>query len=172
MTVTYTVKQEMIADNDTLIITDPCYIMRDEHWEHFLDLEFTKNPIGLDDYLRKYHNFGEVIAADTGIGDWSNEVYNIQSNETLGEFCADAGMVICCTASDLTNYGADMNEVNKLRAKGCLAIIPNYSGHINLCYESDEADTSQTPITVAVLEAVGDTEEDVNWSTKHLDEKN
>ena len=44
--------QEMIADDDTLIITDPCYIMRDEDWEDFLNKEgdtiFSMHPIRLD----------------------------------------------------------------------------------------------------------------------------
>lgn len=171
MTVTYVVEQEMTADNDTLIITDPCYIMRDKDWEAFLDLELTSNPIGLDNYLRQYHNFGEVIAADTGVGDWCNEVYDIQSDKTLGEFCADAGMLICCTASDLANYGTDISEVMKLVGNGCATIIDSYSGHINLCYETDDSDKSDYPTRVAVLEAVGDTDEDCNWSTKHLEEK-
>lgn len=166
MTITYVVHQEMVADNDTLVITDPCYIMPDEHWEHFLDMEFTPTPIGLANYLRQYHNFGEVVADDTGVGDWSNEVYDIQSNETLGSFCADAGMVICCTASDLKNYGADFDKIKSLAERGCATIIENYSGHINFCYEENE-----TGYKVAVLEAVGETEEDVNWSTKHLQDE-
>lgn len=52
--------QTMHADNDTLIITDPCYLMRDEHWQHYCDMEFSKYPIGLDNYLRQYLSFGEV----------------------------------------------------------------------------------------------------------------
>lgn len=166
MTVTYTVDQEMIADNDTLVITDPCYIMRDEDWEHFLDMEFSETAqgsYGLDNYLRRYHNFGELVAGDTGIGDWNNVVYNTNTDETVGKFCADAGMVICCTASDLKNYGADFDEIKRLASIGCAAIIENYSGHIRLCYET-------TPSSkLAVLEAVGDeNSDDINWSTEHL----
>ena len=135
---TYTVEQEMIADNDTLIITDPCYIMRDEHWEHFLNLEFSSQPIGLDNYLRKYHSFGELLAGDTGIGDWNNEVVNSMTGDVLGEFAADAGMVIVCTASDLTNYGYDKDEVQRLKENGCLTIIEDFTGHIQLEYHYDE----------------------------------
>lgn len=160
---TYTVEQEMIADNDTLIITDPCYIMKDEHWQQWLDMEFTKNPIGLDKYLREYHNFGELIAADTGVGDWSNTVYNTETKEPLGLFSADAGMVIVCTLSDLTNYGYDKDELNRLDDIGCLTTIPNYSGHIRLCYEHSEDN-----FKLAVIEAVGETEEDFCFNTEHL----
>ena len=38
--------QSMHADNDTLIITDPCYLMKDEHWQQYCDMEFSENPIG------------------------------------------------------------------------------------------------------------------------------
>ena len=168
MTVTYTVEQEMIADNDTLVITDPCYIMKDEHWEQWLDMEFTKNPIGLDKYLREYHNFGELIAADTGVGDWSNEVINTTTGEMIGRFCADAGMVIVCTLSDLTNYGYDEDKIKRYEGNGGVAIIPNYSGHIRLCYEENKGD--EYSCRLAVIEAVGDTEEDINFNTMHLED--
>lgn len=165
MTVTYVVEQEMTADNDTLVITDPCYLMADEHWEQWLEMEFSGNPIGLDNYLRQYHNFGDVIASDTGVGDWSNKVYNVSSNATVGQFSADAGMVICAKASDLKNYGADFDKIKDYAERGLATIIENYSGHINLCYETRE---NEDGFRLAVLEAVGETDEDINWSTEHL----
>ena len=156
---TYTVEQEMKADNDTLIITDPCYIMHDEHWEHFLDMEFGSNPIGLDNYLRQYHNFGEVIAADTGYGDWNNEVIELQTHTPIGEFSADAGMVIVCTASDLTNYGYDKDEIERLQEKGCLAVIPNFTGNVELVYEYKGENK------LAVIHGTGETGEDISFTT-------
>lgn len=132
---TYTVEQEMKADDDTLIITDPCYIMREEDWDRWIGMAFSDNPIELDTYLRKYHNFGEVIACDTGYGDWSNEIIELETGNCLGEFTADAGMVIVCTASDLSNYGYDKEKIEDLQERGCLTIIPNYSGDIELVYE-------------------------------------
>lgn len=151
---TYIVEQTMQADNDTLIITDPCYIIKDSHWDHWLNMEFSQNPIGLDTYLRNYHNFGEVIAADTGYGDWNNEV--IDSNgEVIGEFSADAGMVIVCTASDLTNYGYDKDEIKRLQDIGCLTIIPNYTGTIELHYEYND-DESKLAVLYGMSESCGD----------------
>ena len=117
--------QSMIAENDTLIITDPCYIMKDEDWD-----KYTANlSIPLDEFLRSRYNFGEVIACDTGVGDWSNEI--VDSNENvLGRFCADAGMVIVCTASDFANYGGDEEKLRDYASKGLATIIPDYSGAI------------------------------------------
>ena len=155
---TDTREQHMVADNDTIIITDPCYLMKDEDWDEYLDKMFQTSLV---DYLRNEHNFGEVIAADTGIGDWSNEVYTVDGEDTtLGEFTADAGMVAVFTASDLTNYGYDEDELKRLVKNGCATIIPNYSGDIMLEYEYT---VDGTP--VAVIMGTGKTHEDVSWST-------
>lgn len=160
---TFVVEQEMIADNDSLIITDPCYIMKDEDWDQYCNIEFGPTPIGLDNYLRQYHNFGEVIAADTGYGDWSNTVTNSATGEVIGRFTADAGMVICCTLSDLTNYGYDKEKLQRYIKHGCAALIPDYSGHIELSYEEDNV------TRLAVLCAVSkDEENEFNWNTEHL----
>ena len=126
----YTTEQEMDVENDTLIITDPCYLLKEEHWKEWLNLN-----IGLDEYLRKYHNFGKVIATDTGYGDWSNEVMDSETKKVLGQFTADAGMVIVCTVSDLTNYGYDKDQFDKLIAAGCIAVVPDYTGTVTLDYE-------------------------------------
>lgn len=137
-TITTVTVQEMEVEQDTLIITDPCYIMADEHWEHWLDMAYGENPLSLDDYLRKYLNFGEVIAHDTMLGDWSNKVFNSVTGEVLGEFAADAGMVIVCTASDLANYGGALNndKIKDYAERGLLAIIPDFTGHVQLNVES------------------------------------
>lgn len=151
---TYTVEQTMQADDDTLIITDPCYIMKDSHWNQWLDMAFSRNPMELDVYLKEYHNFGEVIAADTGYGDWNNEVLD-SNGEAMGEFSADAGMVIVCTASDLTNYGYDKEEIERLQENGCLTIIPNYTGTVELHYEYND-EGSKLAVLYGMSESCGD----------------
>lgn len=56
-----------------IVITDPCYI---NYWE---------NKGIFTDYLER----------DTIYGDWSCTVYNKDTDEVLGKFCADGGMVGC-----------------------------------------------------------------------------
>jgi hypothetical protein len=158
--------QQMIADDDTLIITDPCYIMHDRDWEHFLDLELSSNPIGLDRYLKEYHNFGEVIAADTGYGDWTNEVIDNETKDTIGEFSADAGMVIVCTASDLTNYGYDKDKIQQLQESGCLAVVPNFTGTVKLVYEIKK-DSGKLAILYGDATDINDTSfHTLGWATE------
>lgn len=157
---TTTVAQTMKADNDTLIITDPCYIMREEDWDKWTSSNdcFT-NPNSLVEYLTNEHNFGEVIAADTGYGDWTNEITEVGTDNCLGEFAADAGMVIVCTASDLTNYGYDKERIEDLQEKGCLAIIPTYTGTVELVYEYNNKYNDR----LAVIHGTSDT--DFNFTT-------
>ena len=56
-----------------IVITDPCYF---EYWEH-------------------QDMFTDHLGRDTIYGDWSCTVYNTDTDEVLGEFCADAGYVGC-----------------------------------------------------------------------------
>ena len=168
MTITAEFAQQMVVENDTLIITDPCYIMNDEDWEHFLSLELTSKPIGLDNYLRQYHNFGEVIGADTGYGDWNNEVIDSKSNEAVGEFTADAGMVIVCTASDLTNYGYDREKFLDLGERGCIAVIPNFTGTIELRYEYSK-DESKLAVIYGMSEDEDENFHTMQWATEGQD---
>ena len=137
MTARETVTETMLADNDTLVVTDPCYLLAKEHWEHFCNLCFDekyektkKVSITISEYLRKYHNFGEVVGGDTGYGDWSNAV-KTETGRIIGNFVADAGMVICCTVSDLVNYNPSiMSTINELERVGSLAVIPDYTGEV------------------------------------------
>ena len=138
------IKETMIADLDSILITDPCYIMHKEHWEHYCNLCFDENykktgkeSITISEYLQKYHNFGEVVGGSTGFGDWTNSVKNLETGEVLGSFCADAGMVICCTMSDLMNYNPSiMDKIIDLESKGGLAVVTDYTGEV--IYELDK----------------------------------
>ena len=169
---TYTVEQKMNVENDTLIITDPCYLMKDEDWDEYTNLAFAKSPVyrtlSLDEYLRKNHNFGEVIAADTGYGDWSNKVYESNTGAVLGEFTADAGMVIVCTASDLTNYGYDREKFLDLVERGCIAIIPNFTGTVELHYEYSK-DESKLAVIYGMSKDEGEDFNTMQWTTEGQD---
>lgn len=132
----------MIVQDDTIVITDPCYIMKEEHWEQYLSQGISNSVdcTSLKRYLRSHFNFGEVLAGDTVYGDWSNEIIDSETNEVIGEFSADAGMLIACTASDFDNYGYDRDEVEKLRQNGCLATIENFEGRIDYVLETEGED--------------------------------
>lgn len=67
-----------------IIITDPCYITRDGDWSaEGCDYGSEMQRLGLDHSMTR----------DTIYGDWGCTVYDDNTGEKLGEFCADAGMV-------------------------------------------------------------------------------
>lgn len=161
------IKETMKADLDTLLITDPCYLLHKEHWEHYCNLCFDeeykktgKESITISEYLQKYHNFGEVVGGSTGFGDWTNIVKDSETGEILGSFCADAGMVICCTMSDLWNYNPDRaNNIANYTCTGGATIIHDYTGTITYTLED-----SWAMIT-------GEGELDINFTTLEQDEE-
>ena len=124
-----TIEQEMIADGDTLIITDPCCLLKDEDWN---ELGNTYGYDNLKEYLTEKHNFGELVCGDTGFGDWSNLIIEDDTDKEVGRFTADAGMFIVCTASDLTNYGIDKEKFDSYVRNGLIAVIPDYSGRVTV----------------------------------------
>lgn len=146
MQISTTIKQTMIADDDMLVITDPCYIMSYPDWEDWLNMQY-KDGVELIDYLRKNKNFGEMLCDDTNIGDWDNFVKDADSGEIIGEFTADAGMVICCKLSDLMNYnGFDWQKLERYADRGLATIIPNFTGKVVLEKELDNGIAFNTVI--------------------------
>lgn len=81
-----------------IIITDPCYICKDDDWHkcHYGD---SMNVLGIKNY----------ICRDTIYGDWSCTTYNSDTNEEIGEFCADAGMVAVFLLDEVLKYNPDFD---------------------------------------------------------------
>lgn len=87
-----------------IIITDPCYIIRDDDgWErsnHGDNME----AIGI-------HNH---ITHDTLYGDWSCTTFNSDTKEKIGEFCADAGRVSVLLLDEVMKYNPEFDyHINK-----------------------------------------------------------
>ena len=155
--------QTMKVEHDTLIITDPCYILHDEHWDNFGNKNGYKD---LDMYLNRYHNFGEVIGYETGFGDWSNLAIDNETSRVLGRFCADSGMVMVCTAPDLANYRPDYVEVVKdLVERNCAVTIPDFTGEVKLSMETYKSPYGNYENHWAVI--TGESAEGNSWHTLH-----
>jgi len=77
----------MYFDGD-IIITDPCYMCRDD--DH--------------DYEEFENSLSRYMERDTLYGDWSCTVYNPDTHEKLGEFCADSGMVAVALREEVLKY--------------------------------------------------------------------
>ena len=123
----------MNFDGD-IIITDPCYIIRDEH-------HGTK-PLHEDDW--GYCEYGEnmealginnYICRDTLYGDWSCTTYDLNTKKPIGEFCADAGMVAVFDLKEVLEYNPDFDY--HLNKKWTTTLIKNFKGTVQFVVEED-----------------------------------
>lgn len=111
-----------------IIIIDPCYIIRAEH-------HGTK-PITDDDWEAcGYGDNMEVlgienyICRETIYGDWSCTTFNSDTNEKLGEFCADAGLVAVFLLDEVLKYNPDFDyHINR---PWTTTLIKNFDGEID-----------------------------------------
>lgn len=86
----------MEFDGD-IIITDPCYIIKDEDWRNCY--------YGYDNM--KDFGFTHYMTRDTLYGDWSCTTFDMDTKEALGRFCADAGLVSVFLLDEVLKYNPD-----------------------------------------------------------------
>lgn len=145
----------------TIIITDPCYVMRAEH--------HGSTPLTEDDWdaCNCGRNMGVLgithyITESTLYGDWGCSTYQIQENpketmdklvaaskesddgyarvdvkvvKILGNFCADAGLVSVFYLDEVLKYNPDFNKWAEEHS-WCVTTIPDFDGEIE--YYVDE----------------------------------
>lgn len=119
-----------------IIITDPCYIVKEEDWENS-DFGENMDVIGFTSWLSR----------STGYGDWScttfkhdisdikeyleelvsDEDVKIEGNK-IGTFCADAGMVGVFLVDEVLEYNPEFKS--KL-GSWWLTYIKDFDGDIN-----------------------------------------
>lgn len=150
-----------VFENETLLITDPCYILTHEEWDTFFrevrragkDLNTNEVDLYLMEYLKETYGFTKGITYSTGYGDWSNAVLSTESGkeELISRFTADAGMVAVFTADDVTRLLVQRNEVackslRELNEEHYIATIPNFTGTVKMVQEVDSAGNYWTVI--------------------------
>lgn len=86
-----------------IIITDPCYIMKDGDWERS-NYSDNMRILGIRNH----------ITHDTLYGDWSCTTFNSDTKEKIGEFCADAGRVSVILLDEVMEYNPEFDyHINK-----------------------------------------------------------
>lgn len=130
----YLDSEEVEFDGD-IIITDPCYIIRAEH--------HGTTPITEDDWMAcGYGENMEVLGIrnsmtrDTLYGDWSCTVYDTDSKESIGEFCADAGLVSVFLLDEVLQYNPDF-DYHKEKS-WTTTLIQNFKGTVQFVVEHKE----------------------------------
>lgn len=91
--------KEISFDNEDIIITDPCYIVKDDYDWSLCDCGSNMEALGITNFL----------CHDTLYGDWSCTTSNTDTSEKIGKFCADAGQVIVCSLKDALKINPDFD---------------------------------------------------------------
>lgn len=129
----YLDSEPMEFDGD-IIVTDPCYIMRAKHhgtipmyendWEES-EYGYNMEKLGIHNYMTR----------DTLYGDWSCTVYNTDTKEEIGEFCADAGIVSVINLDEVLKYNPDFDyHINK---PWTTTLIKNFKGTVQFVVEME-----------------------------------
>lgn len=108
-----------------IIITDPCYICKDGDWNK---CRFGKRMdiLGIKNY----------ICRGTIYGDWSCTTYNSKTNEVIGQFCADAGMVAVFLLDEVLKYNPDFDYHTK--RPWTTTLIKDFDGEVDFEVVDDE----------------------------------
>lgn len=77
-----------------IIITDPCYVIKDEDWGEVCD--------NIDD--PNWEPMLGAIMHDTIYGDWSCTTFDAKTKKPIGHFCADAGLVAVFDLAKVLEY--------------------------------------------------------------------
>lgn len=123
-------KKILKFENEDLIITDPCYIINDNNKDdwHKCECGYNMEVLGFDS--------DSYVTSDTLYGDWSCSVFNTDTKEEIGEFCADSGLVSVFKLKDVLKYNPDFDwHINKTWST---TWIKNFTGEVRINYDIDE----------------------------------
>lgn len=130
----YLDSEQMEFDGD-VIITDPCYIMRAEHHG---TVPITEDDWDACECGSKMEALGinQYITRDTIYGDWGCTVYDTDTKQPMGEFCADAGLVSVFLLDEVLKYNPDF-DYHKERG-WTTTLIPDFKGTVQIVVERSE----------------------------------
>lgn len=158
----------MKFENKTIIITDPCYIIKKYkefmpnwfEWDGLKEvspytpfIKYTKEQLkayesykkAFDEYYDKYDDWRKCEYGDNikvlGIthylcrsiiyGDWSWTTYNSDTNEVLGHFCTDTGLIAVFDLEEVLEYNPNFNKWIEEHSR-CVTKIPNFTGEVSI----------------------------------------
>jgi len=104
-----------------IIITDPCYITKDDtkDWE-LSGYGENMEKLGIKTYLTR----------NTIYGDWSCTTFNSDTHEPIGQFCADAGLVSVFLLDEVLKYNPDFDY--HLNRHWTTTLIKDFDGEIKI----------------------------------------
>ena len=145
-------KNTSVHMNGDIIITDPCYIIKDEIWHKLCRIYFgPQGPKKVMEYLKQEYGFTNGFIVNTLYGDWSCTTYEVNDlasalkdgvkeeniTRNLGSFCADAGLVCVLYLDECLKHNKDKVE-ELLKKDWCATVIKNFDGDV---YIRDKEET-------------------------------
>ena len=126
--------RKMEFDGD-IIITDPCYIIRAEHHgtKPLTDNDWSACRYGENMEALGIRNY---MTRDTIYGDWSCTVYDMDSEEEIGKFCADAGLVSVFLLDEVLKYNPDFDY--HIERPWTTSLISDFKGTVEFVVEHEE----------------------------------
>lgn len=122
--------------------------MEEERLKYYKDLNKWDNEH--DDWAKSNYGFKceclgikNYLTNDTLYGDWGCTTYNKDTNEILGEFCADAGLVSVFLLDEVRAYNPDIDNWIKNHS-WCATVIPNFEGTVNFIQVHSEGTYAST----------------------------
>ena len=142
----YWQKREISQDyvNEDIIITDLCYLSGDEDISREIEPPYD-------------------LYADTIYGDWSCSLYDKDTKNKIGDFCADAGNVIIVSLKDVLKFNPNFEKWMK-EHNWCVALVKNFTGTAYIKYDIEhyEYEGKQRKDLYCYVEGVGN----VNFTSK------
>lgn len=119
---------EPVQFDGDIIITDPCYLARDDEYEKLLKNHHFNSVVSFNDDK-------SLMFRDTLYGDWSCSTYD-GDKHNIGSFCADAGLVGVTTVEAAKRLGYDYEDV--ISKEWVATVITNFHGKIWFEVEFEE----------------------------------
>jgi len=149
----------MKVDGRSLLITDPCYISKDDDWgesagfdwdnrcincPEFTDYEWENSGYGDGtEHVCQFKEKGQDLikyiedlkkARDDNDTKTEDDLMKLQGPE-LGQFCMDAGSWVIVYLDEALKYNPDFL---KDTSKHCYCILKDFTGRINIYYDTDD----------------------------------
>ena len=146
-----------------IIITDPCYVMKEKDWPDSLENIDWGNCV----YNPEQFGITNFIASDTLYGDWSCGTYKLDNignsvkyseltkKNEIGGFCADAGLVGVFLLDDVLKYNPNI----EYKDNWCKTYIKDFDGDVSICLAKYDKSTD----TVNIIDTKGYYELDGNY---------
>lgn len=101
-----------------IIITDPCYVIKDEDWEDFIESDEEESEMIVPN----------TIARSTIYGDWGCTTFDAVTKKPIGQFCADAGLVAVFDLSEVMKYNPEYND--PVDCPHAVTLIKDFDGDV------------------------------------------